>query len=521
MPEMNEFERTQVKDTIERSIRQGIRAPEFGGGKDWLNVGRPLSLKEDLAGRVVLLDFWTFCCINCIHILPDLKYLEDRFRDEPFAVVGIHSAKFENERDADNIRQAVLRYGIEHPVVSDPGFDIWQRYGANAWPTLMLVGPDGYVLSAMSGEGHREPLEKLIAVALELYRERGKLAPKPLPLALERAKVAPGELSFPGKIAVDAAGERLFVADSAHDRIVVLGLDGTLLETIGGAGPGLVDGPCADARFRAPQGLALGDGALFVADTGNHAVRRIDLAARTVTTIAGTGRQGYDRTGGGPAARLNLASPWDLLLDGSTLYVAMAGSHQIWTIDLATGTARAFAGSGREARMDGALGNAALAQPSGLARAGRRLVFADSESSSVRAVELDAGKVVTLAGASPIAQDLFSFGDADGRGMAAKLQHPLGVAAGPDGMIYVADSYNHRIKRLDPATGEIVTIAGTGDPGAADGALLDASFSEPGGLAVAGSRIFVADTNNHRVRVVDLAAGRVTTLETRTATVPR
>ena len=512
MPEMTEFERTQIKDTIERSIRQGIRAPEFGDGKDWLNVSRPLSLKEDLAGRVVLLDFWTFCCINCIHVLPDLAYLEKRFEDEPFAVVGVHSAKFENERDADNIRQAVLRYGIAHPVVSDPGFDIWQRYGAGAWPTLMVLGPDGYVLSAMSGEGHREELEKLIVVALEIYRAKGKLAPRPLPLALERARVAPGELSFPGKIAVDAAGGRLFVADSSHDRLVVMGLDGRVIETIGGSAPGLADGDYDAARFTKPQGLALGDGVLYVADTGNHAVRKVDLAARTVTTIAGTGRQGYDRTGGGRATTLNLASPWDLLLDGSTLYVAMAGSHQLWTIDLAAGTARAFAGSGREARVDGALATAALAQPSGLALAGRRLVFADSESSSIRAVDLDAGKVVTLAGASPIAQDLFSFGDADGRGMAAKLQHPLGVAAAPDGTVLVADSYNHRIKRLDPVTGEIVTVAGSGEPGAADGPVKEASFSEPGGLAVAGNLIYVADTNNHRVRVVDLAAGTVSTL---------
>ncbi len=509
---MTEFEIAQTRDSIERTIRQGIRAPEFGDGKDWLNVSRPLSLKEDLAGRIVLLDFWTFCCINCIQILPDLAYLEQRFADDPFAVVGIHSAKFENERDAGNIRQAVLRYGIEHPVVSDPGFDIWRRYGAGAWPTLMVVGPDGYILAAMSGEGHRDELERIIAVALDIYRAKGKLAPRPLPLAPERARQSPGELAFPGKILADPAGGRLFVADSSHDRLVVLGLDGRVLETIGGGGPGLADGGYEAARFRKPQGLALGDGVLYVADTGNHAVRRVDLAARSVTTIAGTGRQGQDRIGGRPAAILNLASPWDLALDGSTLYVAMAGTHQVWTIDLAAGTARAFAGNGREARMDGPLATAALAQPSGLALAGRRLVFADSESSSIRAVELDAGKVVTLAGASPIAQDLFSFGDADGRGMAAKLQHPLGVAAAPDGSIFVADSYNHRIKRLDPSTGEIVTVAGSGKPGAADGPLKEASFSEPGGLTVAGNLLYVADTNNHRVRVVDLAAGTVSTL---------
>lgn len=504
--EMTVQERSRVRESIERNIRQGIRAPEFGEGKEWLNVSRPLSLKDDLAGRVVLLDFWTFCCINCIHVLPDLAYLEERFADQPFAVVGIHSAKFENERDAANIRQAVMRYGIEHPVVNDGGFDIWQRYGANAWPTLMVVGPDGYILAAMTGEGHREELEKIVTVALEVYGERGKLAPKQLPIALERERVRADALAFPGKIAADVASRRLVVADTGHDRLVVADLDGRLADTIGSGVAGRADGSYAEAQFRDPQGIALAGNLAYVADTGNHAVRRVDLEARAVTTIAGP--------------ESGLSSPWDLALDGGTLYVALAGRHQIAAIDLATGVVRTLAGSGREARQDGAAEKAALAQPSGLALVGRRLVFADSESSSLRAVDLDRGVVVTLAGASPIAQDLFSFGDVDGRGMAAKLQHPLGVAAAADGSVIVADSYNHRVKRLDPETGEIVTLAGTGEPGDADGTLRAASFSEPGGLAVVGERILVADTNNHRVRVVDPANGTVTTLPIRGLAAP-
>lgn len=503
---MTDTERARVREAIERNIRQGIRAPEFGAEKEWLNVSRPLSLKEDLAGRVVLLDFWTFCCINCIHVLADLAVLEERFTGAPFAVVGIHAAKFENERDAANIRQAVMRYGIEHPVVNDGGFDIWQRYGANAWPTLMVVGPDGYILSAMSGEGHREELESLIRVALEVYAERGKLAPRPLPIALERDRVRPDALSFPGKIAADGATQRMIVADSGHDRIVVADHDGRLLDTIGCSAPGLADGGFGEARFRAPQGIALEGEIAYVADTGNHAVRRVDFAARSVTTIAG------------PQA--GLSSPWDLALDGSVLYVALAGRHRIVTIDLASGAVHPFAGDGREARRDGPRAEASLAQPSGLALVGRRLVFADSESSSVRAVELDGGRVVTLAGASPIPQDLFAFGDADGRGMAAKLQHPLGVAAAADGIVIVADSYNHKIKGLDPESGALVTLAGTGHPGDADGALRAATFSEPGGVTVLGGRILVADTNNHRVRVVDPGAGTVTTLPIRGLAAP-
>ncbi|HEX2869201.1 MAG TPA: thioredoxin-like domain-containing protein [Ignavibacteriales bacterium] len=126
-------------------------APEFPDGLDWLNVDHPIKL-SDLRGKVVLLDFWTFCCINCMHIIPDLKKLEAKYPGE-LAVIGVHSAKFLSEQETGNIRQAILRYDIEHPVVNDKDFKIWTSYGANAWPTVVLIDPRGDVVGHHSGEG--------------------------------------------------------------------------------------------------------------------------------------------------------------------------------------------------------------------------------------------------------------------------------------------------------------------------------------------------------------------------------
>ena len=509
---------------IDRAVKEGVRAPDFGAGRPWLNVARPLTLAGDLSGRVVLLDFWTYGCINCMHILPDLAYLEQKYDGRPFAIVGVHSAKFENERGDDTLRQAVLRYDIRHPVVNDADFAIWSAYAVNAWPTLVLVGPDRRILATLRGEGHRAELDALIGAALARYERTGLLHPKELPLRPERPRGAPGALAFPGKLALDAVAGRVYVADTNHDRIVVTDLAGHFLAALGAGVAGLADGDAKTARFHRPRGVALAGGTLYVADTENHALRAVDLDAgrldaSRVRTIAGDGTQGDDRTGGGPAARLRLSSPWDVAVVGDAVFVAMAGTHQLWRYVPRTGEMAAYAGSGSEARVDGPRAEAALAQPSGLAATadGQTLVFADSESSSVRALDLAQGVVRTLAGAKRDA-GLFAFGDRDGTGFEAKLQHPLGVAVA-GAIAFVADTYNHRIKRLDLATGRVTTLAGTGRPGLADGPFAKAQFDEPSGLAFAGDprepdkgRLYVADTDNHRVRVLDLATGTVSTL---------
>lgn len=493
-----------VKGTDSMSSRyQGrVRAPELTGGRGWLNTDKPLSLAA-LKGKVVLLDFWTYGCINCIHIIPDLKRLEAKYSNQ-LVVIGVHSAKFDNEKETDNIRRIILRYEIEHPVVNDADFNIWQAYGVRAWPTQVLIDPAGYVVGVAEGEGNYETLDQAIAKLIAEFGPRGELNEQPLRLALERAQVGDLPLAFPGKVLADAPGGRLFIADSNHNRIVVTKLDGTLLETIGTGARGAADGAAERATFFRPQGMALDGDALYVADTENHLIRRVNLKALTVETVAGTGQQSREFDVSGAARAVALSSPWDLQLVGRDLYIAMAGQHQIWKLDLDKGQVSTFAGSGREARMDGPLPMSAFAQPSGLASDGRKLYVADSEANIIRAIDLEKGEVDTLVGG-----DLFEFGDVDGRGDDVRLQHPLGLFA-YQGKVLIADTYNHKIKQLDPAGQTVKTLFGTGKPGQADGA--QPSFYEPGGLSVAGGKLYVADTNNQAVRVVDLQTKLSTTL---------
>ncbi len=464
-----------------------VRAPEFPAGLTWLNTDKPLSIKG-LRGKVVLLDFWTYGCINCIHIIPDLKKLEAKYPNE-LVVIGVHSAKFATESDAGNLRQAVMRYGLEHPVVSDKDMRIWNEYAVRAWPTQFLIDPDGRIVGQVEGEGNYQTLDESIAKTIKTFGKR--VDTTPLKVALERSKVAPTPLYFPGKIA--ASGDRLVVADSSHNRLVVADKSGNVTATIGSGDAGLKDGNFQNAQFFNPQGVAIDGDILYVADTNNHAIRRVDLNAKTVTTIAGTGQQAAYRASGGIGTKAALSSPWDVLKMGDTLYIAMAGPHQIWRMNLDDQKVDVFAGSGAEARRDGPRLQAAFAQPSGLATDGKTLFVADSETSTIRAINLASGEVKTLAGG-----DLFDFGDKDGRGDMARLQHPLGLDY-HDGALYLTDTYNSKIKKLNPQTGDVATVFG----GAGQ-------LDEPGGLAFDGDTLYVADTNNSALKTVNLATKSAT-----------
>lgn len=479
-----------------------VRAPEIQGGRGWLNTDKPLSIAA-LKGKIVLLDFWTYGCINCIHIIPDLKKLEAKYANQ-LVVIGVHSAKFQNEKETENIRRIILRYEIEHPVYNDSEYAVWSSYGVRAWPTQVLIDPAGYVVGSASGEGNYEIIDQTIAKLVEEFRKRGELNEQPLNLVLERAKVGDLPLAFPGKILADAANDRLFIADSNHNRIVITKLDGTLIDTIGTADAGAADGAFDKATFNRPQGLALSGDSLYVADTENHLIRRVNLKTRTVETIAGTGEQTREYFKSGPGRTVALSSPWDLQLVGQTLYIAMAGPHQIWKLDLDKNEVSTFAGSGREARLDGSLRESGFAQPSGLAVIGQTLYVADSESNIIRGIDLNSGQVKTLVGG-----DLFEFGDEDGTGDDVRLQHPLGLLAYGDKLL-IADTYNHKIKQLDPKQQRVRSLFGTGKPGQVDGA--SPSFYEPGGLAIANDKLYIADTNNHAIRVVDLKTKQASTL---------
>jgi DNA-binding beta-propeller fold protein YncE len=476
-----------------------IQAPGLDGAVDWLNVAAPVSLAA-LRGKVVILDFWTYGCVNCMHVLRDLKTLEQRFPEE-LVVIGVHSAKFANEKRTDNLKRILVRYEIEHPVANDANLEIWRRYGAKAWPTRVIIDPAGNLVGTAMGEGNLEGFVNAIRTVIRVFNERGEINRSPLPLQLERLGHDDRPLLYPGKVLADARSGRLFIADSNHNRIVVASLDGTLSEVIGSGLQGDNDGIFSQARFYRPQGLALDDDLLYVADTENHQIRVVDFQARAVHTVAGTGKQSAWGGEGGDAMRIDLNSPWDLALKPGILIVAMAGPHQIWAIDLLHDRAYPYAGTGEEARRDGAVNEATFAQPSGISVEGNTLYVADAESNTIRAVQLPPiNTVTTIAGG-----DLFEFGDNDGTGDSVRLQHPLAVAA-KDGRVFIADTYNHKIRMLDPKSGAVSTFA--------------SGFDEPGGLSIAGNTLFVADTNNHAIKTVDVSTRKVVTLTIQGLTPP-
>ena len=444
-----------------------------------------------------------------MHVFPQLRKLEEKYANE-LAVVGVHSAKFTAEKDIENVRKAVLRYEIEHPVVNDKDFVVWRQYGARAWPTLMFIDPEGKVLGKHEGEFDAADLDGLLAKMIAEYDAHGLMNRAPLPISLEKDKEWERPLSFPGKVLADAASDRLFIADSNHNRIVVATLRGEALYAVGDGEPGLRDGAFGEARFHDPQGMALGGETLFVADTKNHAIRSINLANQSVKTIAGTGEQARSFHAGGNARFVQLRSPWDVTALNGTLYIAMAGFHQLWSYDFATKEARPYAGNGRERIVDGALSNAELAQPSGIVSDGKTLYFTDSETSAVRSADLNGkGRVNTIVGLH-----LFEFGDVDGVGEAVRLQHPIGIEW-HDGALYIADTYNNKIKRIYPASRGAASYLGIGKVGHEDGDGRFAEFFEPAGLSAANGSLYIADTNNHAIRVASLATQEVSTLEIR------
>jgi hypothetical protein len=428
-------------------------------------------------------------------------------------VIGVHSAKFPAEAITANLRAAVMRHGIDHPVVNDADFAIWNSFAVRALPTVVLIDPVGKVAAQQAGEIDAAEWLPLLDAMLAEFAARGQLDRSPV-LGVQPERPAPSALLFPTKLTT-APGDRLLVADTGHHRILEVqlrpdGLAGEIVRSFGTGEAGRQDGLSHIAQFHTPQGLALCDNTLYVADTENHLIRAIDLVRDEVRTVAGTGVKGRGLVGLVPAGsaptEVALRSPWGLAVVERELLIAMAGSHQIWRLIDETQLAP-FAGSGAEALIDGPRAQAAFNQPSDLALMGDALFVADAEAGAIRALTLDGDAgVLTLVG-----QGLFDFGDVDGVGATVRLQHPTGLAA-HEGLLYLADSYNHKLKTLNPADRRVQTLCGSGTPGLVDGSAAVAQFYEPSGLVVAGPWLYVADTNNHCLRVVERATGWVETL---------
>lgn len=444
-------------------------------GRGWLNTGGAELDLETLRGKIVLLDFWTFCCVNCLHVLDELRPLEEKWADE-LVVIGVHSPKFEFEKDPEALQANIERYEVSHPVIDDPELETWSAYGARAWPTLMVLDTHGRIAGNLSGEGHAANLDRLVAELVAEGEADGSLRRGPAPTVL--AERTEQTLRFPSKLAVLPDG-RLVVSDAGQHRLVVFQADGATVDAIIGTGErGHADGDEDTAQFAEPNGvLALPAEVaqevgydLLVADTAGHRLRGVKIGqdrllrsrtATEVTTLAGTGEQWMQGEplprGEGDARTYSLSTPWDLTWSHSLnrAVIAMAGIHQLWTYDPATGALLVLAGTTQEGLVDGPAVTSWWAQPSGLDEMpDGRIVIADSESSAVRLLDPQTMQVSTLVG-----KGLFDFGHVDGSLDRARLQHPLGVTALPDGRIAVADTYNGAIRLLDEETGEVVTVA--------------------------------------------------------------
>ena len=456
-------------------------------------------------------------------MLPQLRRLEQTYPDH-VTVVGVHAAKFTAEQDTANVRAACLALGVEHPVVNDPDHALWDGYAVSAWPTLVFVDPRGRVIGQHAGELRFPELGAVVEMMLHQMRDAGMFPEEAeealLPLPLRPEPSPAGVLAFPDTVLPDLRHQRLLISDTGRHRLLVTNPNGKVRRVIGRGVASFSNGN-GQAGFNLPRGLALAaDGnTLYVADSDNHAIRRVDLAAGTVGTVAGTGSQAERFHRGGPAREVALSSPWDLALspEGGTLFVAMAGFHQVWALDITSGMIGPYSGTGHEGIKDDIRARAWHAQPSGLSLAtdgngdGAMLYVADSETSAVRAVDTrgPGGGVRTLVG-----EGLFVFGDRDGPGQTARLQHPLGVCAVGDA-VYVADSYNNRIRHIDIMSDEVRTVVGDGTHGFQDGVGEAARLWEPSSIHVSddGSDVlYIADTNNHAVRVLDHTGGELRTL---------
>jgi thiol-disulfide isomerase/thioredoxin len=464
-----------------------VAAPELPPNLEWINTDQPPTL-EALRGRVVLINFWTYDCVNCINQLPDLRYFENKYHDG-VSVIGVHSPKYDSQLQAASLLKAVNRHHIRHPVASDPGYLAWQAYGVKSWPTMAVLDAQGQLAALLPGEGRRQEADALIGHLLDeaatndlrVY-ESGINTVRPEPRA---------RLRFPGKVL--ATDSSLWIADSGHNRILECNHEGRILRQFGSGNPGYWDGRGQDSGFAEPQGMALVKDALYVADTGNHSVRRIRLLHGEVETVAGTGALGHDL----PfehiePIKVGMSAPSDVAALGDNLYIAVSGQNQIWQLDLNRNKLVALAGSGQLGIADGTGVAASFAQPSSLSVIGQQMVVADAAGSAVRLLRLLDNRVSTLIGAG-----LYEFGDAAGKRDTARLQHPLAVCADARGLVFVADSYNGKIKALNMRSGELRALN------------LRYRFHQPAGLSLAAGALWIANTNEHEIVRVDLGSGQV------------
>ena len=473
-------------------VEKQRHVPEVPDQLHWFNVDSPVRLSEQ-KGRVILLNFNTYCSLRCLRVVEDLDYLADKYPNK-LVVIGIHGPRFPAERSAGHVRHAISRHHIRHPVLHDPDYRLWQRFGIHSGPTLGVIDTQGNIVGSLSGEGNRHKLERIITA---LLARAGQAATgDEAPYVLKPASDPASPLCFPDKIL--ATENRVYIADSGHHRVLATSSQGVILHQYGDGNPGFLDGNGFAAAFHAPQGMVIDDEFLYVADSGNHAIRRINIRNDDVVTLAGTGTMGREPVGEyfSNPLEVDLNTPGGLACKANMLYIAMTGLHQIWTLSLVTNTLEIFAGCGEEGLVDGASWNACFAQPSALSIIGQTLYVVDSGSSAIRSIDLNTRHVTTLVG-----RGLFDFGDTDGIGPDASFQYPLDIKADQTRKsLWVADTYNNKIRKIR-VDNKLVSSYRIKHP-----------LNEPGGLAFSGNTLYIANTNRHEIVRVNLHSGTTESL---------
>ena len=449
-------------------------APEVNSKYGWLNTDRSYSLK-DLRGKIVLLDFWTLGCINCQHIIPEIEKLQEKFSKE-LVVIGVHSAKFKSERETQRIRSAISKFGIDHPVVNDADYAVWKAYGVEAWPTLVLISPDGKIAFKAEGENVYNVFNPQIEKLVKNYKD--VIDTKPFVFKQQETKTSATTLRFPSKLITDGT-ENIWLSDYGNNRVVKIDKTGKILEIIGKGGQGFEGGNFSTATFNGPQGLAIMNDSLWIADSKNNSIRLADLSTKQVTTIAGNGKMGYYFNNDKRNEPVLPNSPWDLLIDKGYLYIADAGNHQVLRMDLKDNKVYRFAGSGFEGIKDSDLKTSTFSQPSGLTNKVNDIYVADPEASAIRKIDLKNETVKTIIG-----KGLFKFGDEDGDTKNVLLQHCVGLTEGNDN-IYIADTYNGKVKVLNTKTNIVSTLV--------------TDLNEPNDVLIVGHELWITDTNNDQI----------------------
>lgn len=461
----------------------------------WLNLADDLKV-SDLKNRVILLDFWTYDCVNCLQVNSKIKELEQEFGSK-LTVIGVHCSNFESAKNTAAVRKAVIKYDIDYPVINDQNLAICNSFKPESienieLPTAILLDYHGQVSRKYIGRNDinkhlKEDVSKLIAKYN--YRLNRDL----LPILLEKNKITGHVLSFPTRLEYvkdfEYNGARfpaMFIANSGKNNIIISSMAGEIIATIGSLRQGFDDGDFDTASFDLPNGMVYKNHKLYVADTNNDAIRVVDFKENKVSTlIAGEISNQND------SSAITLSSPTDIKFypDADNIIIASAGNNQILQYDLTKQTSKIIAGDGQNGIKDGKYPQNSLAQTSSLAVFGQKIYFVDAKSSSLRVIDKD-GTLTTLA-AKGVAESEKSL-----------LEHPLSLTVDDTG-IYIADSYNNSIKKYDFSSHKINNFIGTKNSGNNLGSKGNTEFDEPNGIVSVIDKFYIADSNNDRIVVIN------------------